>query len=263
MKRKKVEAFSRASELLLCKVSQLSLVQLWADPQTKLSAKAIEEYRGLVERRCLGEPLAYLLGEKEFYGRSFFVTRDTLIPRPETEHLVDWIKESFGEDEAFSFYDVGCGSGVIAISVALERPKSKAFAVDLSEAALKVAKKNADFHGASVHWIHGDLLSKCNAPLDCVVANLPYIPSSQISGLQSELGFEPRAALDGGDDGLVYIEKLTGQAWSTLKPEGLYFLEFGSDQADRVRVILEQQGFKDITIKKDLAGCMRLSRAIR
>ncbi len=208
-----------------------------------------------------GTALPYVVGSWEFFGRPFIVTRDVLIPRPETEILVSAALRWLGRRPARQrVVDVGCGSGCIAISVALEMPEHEVQAVDLSPAALDVARRNAvAYHiDGEIDLIEGDLLAPFDGPFDLVCANLPYIPTARLSGL--EVGHrEPRLALDGGVDGLASVERLAQQLPSRLAPGGRVLLELDPEQIERASAIM-QTALPGATTKSlaDLSGKERV-----
>jgi release factor glutamine methyltransferase len=226
-----------------------------------LDDEAERRARSLADRRLQREPTAYVTGYREFYGRLFRVTPDVLIPRPETELLVDVVLAELREVPSAVVADVGTGSGCIATSIALERPKGgRTIAIDRSVAALAVATENARHHRAAVACVLGDLA----APLrqaDIIVANLPYIPSAEIADLQREVrDWEPRIALDGGIDGLALVRRLVEDCASRLRPSFLA-LEIGLGQAQEVADLLQSRGDGAMEIHKDLAGIERVVTA--
>jgi release factor glutamine methyltransferase len=222
----------------------------------------------LVARRQRREPVAYLLGEKEFYGRPFRVTRHTLIPRPETEDLVTialgWLRRrAAGSSSVTRIIDVGTGTGCIAVTLALECPPSLAVAIDatdISAEALGTARDNAGRLGATgVNFHLGSLLADAARPVDLVVSNPPYVPARDKDGLQAEVvGFEPHGALFGGDDGLDLIRQLIPAVRHALAAGGALMMEIGIDQADRVGALLEASGFTAVERHEDLQGISRI-----
>ncbi|MEX0616906.1 MAG: peptide chain release factor N(5)-glutamine methyltransferase [Candidatus Woykebacteria bacterium] len=203
---------------------------LYAHPEFRLSKTRTSKLTSKLKRRERGEPLAYILGYKEFYGLKFYVDKRVLIPRQETEELIEkvfnWIKKK--NLTAPSICEVGTGSGCIAVTLAKLAPSAKIYAIDIDKHALEVAKKNAKLHGVSekITFLQGDLLTPLSEKVDLIVANLPYIPTKKISSLQGELrDWEPRVALDGGTDGKELYLKLFKQAMNFLKPSGVIFYE--------------------------------------
>ncbi len=247
------------AEVLLADVTGASRAQVLAWPERLLDEGQIRDFRARVDLRSRGEPVAYLIGAREFYGRRFTVTPDVLIPRPETEHLVEaalaWCTDRIPNPRII---DVGTGSGIIALSLAAELPGAHVWGVDRSAAALEVARRNADHLNIKgrVKWLLGDLLSAAHGPFDLIAANLPYIPSAELAALEVAR-HEPRIALDGGSDGLGPIRRLLKQA--RLSRPGLLLLEIGAGQAEAVSQ-LAQQHFSDARINQihDYGGHVRV-----
>ncbi len=286
--------------LLLGHVFGASKAELLAHPERPLDAAQAAALGALVARRAAREPLAYLLGQREFYGREFLVTPAVLVPRPETELLVelalDYLRGTphLGEAAGMSprcpegraqpgvswsglqadsisadpptawVVDVGTGSGVIAVTLAAAVPALRVLAVDRSLAALRVAGQNAERQGvaARVHLLQADLLAGIGGPLRLIVANLPYIPSATIDGLMSEVArHEPRAALDGGPDGLALNRRLLAQAAARLAPGGLLLLEMDEEQGAALRAAAGASlPTADVAVVPDLAGRDRVLR---
>ena len=257
------------AELLLAHVLGKERRWLWSYPEAQPSAAEQQAFFGLLARRRQREPLAYLLGEWEFYGRKFFVTPAVLIPRPETELLVEAVLAWAAERQAASVVDVGVGSGAIAVTLALEAPHLRMLATDLSREALAVARRNAERYGvaARIEWACGDLLSPLLAsacdPVDIVVANLPYIAEEDLAGLMPEVGqYEPLLALCAGGAGLALIARLIAQAPRMLAGDGLLALEIGYNQAAQVKMLLAGAHWRHIRCLTDYAGIPRHLLAI-
>lgn len=334
------------AELLLAHSLGKPRVALYTAYEQPLTDEELAGYRGLIQRRLGGEPIAYLVGEREFYSLPLRVTKDVLIPRPETEGLVDTVLRRLGQRErpgdraelqvqyesppeelspsqgaggtaehaapvagvelsyeplasdpaeeaaeaapaasAAPFVrgvkkappppppgdgegdaagplivDVGTGSGAVALALKHTRPRARVIAIDLSEAALVIARGNAERLGLDVEFLHGDLLTPLPAELRCdaIAANLPYIPTDEISKLMPEVRCEPRGALNGGQDGLALIRLLIKQAPAHLVPGAALSLEIGDGQASAVAALLRAGGFADVTIENDLAGLPRI-----
>ncbi|PTX62498.1 release factor glutamine methyltransferase [Melghirimyces profundicolus] len=255
------------SELLLRNALGCDRTRLFMRFGEPMPPEAARKFSHWLELRSAGFPVQYLLGEQEFYGRSFHVNPAVLIPRPETETLVETVlRESrrFGEKTPLTAVDVGTGSGAIAVTLAAEKPLWRICAVDRSADALGVARKNGVQHGVDdrVQWMQGDWLepiSKCGLRADLVVSNPPYIPSGVIDGLDAEVReHEPRMALDGGIDGLDPFRHLIRQLPDVLNLPGLIALEVGDGQSGEVAAMLRKLPESDVFIVPDLAGRPRV-----
>ena len=254
------------AELLLGHVLAMSRAQIYSQPERALSPEEITHYGRLVLRRARGEPLAYILGHKTFYDLDFLVDPRVLIPRPETELLVERALEvsaaqiTAGRRPVIA--DVGTGCGAIAVCLAVHQPEVSIYAVDVSAAALEVAALNCRRHGvgARVILLRGDLLLPLPEPVSLLVANLPYVAQYELEELPPSIRhYEPLLALDGGRDGLEQIERLLSQSSTKLTPDGTILLEIGARQGSAARA-LAQQYFPDaeIRILPDYAGLDRL-----
>ncbi len=236
-------------------------IELYLEFDRSLSPGELEPLREKVRRRAEGEPLQHLLGHWDFFGRTFKTDRRALIPRPETELLVETVlKEIFTGAENRRLLDVGTGSGILAITFALERPGLQVSAVDLSEDALALAQENAAHLGVSdrIDFQQSDLLDRLEGPFHWVVANLPYIPTADLNALQREVRFDPVLALDGGKDGLTIVKRLIESLPGKIAANGMIALELGQGQAQQVLGFLADQNYRDISIKKDYQGIERL-----
>lgn len=225
------------------------------------------EHRALVQRRLSGEPIQYIVGETEFYGLPFRVTPDVLIPRPETEHLVENVVALARPLNQPRIVDVGTGSGAIAITLALELPETLVAATDMSEAALSVAQENAR-HNCVVNRIRflcGDLLTPvAGEQFDLIVSNPPYVPTADRGSLAVEVrDYEPALALFAGNDGLDIYRRLIPQGHSALASGGFIALEIGHGQAEAIRNLLSSAGFTQIEFTPDLQGIPRVATALR
>lgn len=254
--KRKVDAPRLTAELLLSHVLQTSRVKLYVDLDRPLSKEELATYRGLIERRMAGEPTQYLTGVREFYNRPFKVDARVLIPRPETELLVEAVLQRLPKDAPGRALDVCTGSGCIAISVAAERPQATVYATDLSPDACALAKENAEALKVAdrVHILQGSLFSPlpADALFDVVVSNPPYIATAEIDTLSAEVRREPRMALDGGPDGLVLIRKVAEGARKHLVPGGLLAMEIGETQGAALIGVLQAAGYVDVRVEKDL-----------
>lgn len=222
---------------------------------------SLRAYRELESRRLAGEPMAYILGKREFMGREFRVSPAVLIPRPETELLVETaIAALQGRDNPFVL-DLGTGSGVIPVSIALARPDAHVVATDLSPEALAVAQGNAERLGARVEFREGSWYEALPPGMvfDVIVSNPPYIPQNDPHLAQGDLRFEPAMALTDGGDGLAAYRQIVPGAPARLRPGGHLFVEHGWDQAAALRELLQAAGFREIHSLPDLAGILRVS----
>ena len=217
------------SELILAHILGKDRTFLHAHPDFELSEADLAQINAFAARCALGEPLAYILGFKEFYGRNFKVTHDTLVPRPETEALIEVIKGI----KPHKILDVGTGSGCIAVTLALELLDSEVDAVDISLQALAVARENAENLGAKVDFYQSNLLTKIDGQYDLIVANLPYVDANW-DWLGPELAFEPQTALYAEDGGLALIKQLIEQAPAHLKQHGHLILEADRSQHQKI-----------------------------
>jgi release factor glutamine methyltransferase len=255
------------ARLLLSEVLGQSATWLMTHDDSTLSPAEGERFADWVERRANGEPVAYLIGKREFYGRDFFVAPGVLIPRPETELLVEAADPQVGAGDtaigASTVLDLGTGSGCIAISIALENPTARVTAVDQSEFALAVAARNATTLGATVGLLESDWFSAlAGARFDLIVSNPPYIRADDEHLRQGDLRHEPHSALASGSDGLDALRLIIGQAPEHLNPGGWLWLEHGYDQAEAVRALLRSAGFADVSSRRDLAGIERISGGV-
>lgn len=248
------------AEILLAHVLNVPRSYLYAYPEKKLTKEQEALFDSLITRRVTGEPLPYLTGHQAFWSLDFIVTKDTLIPRPETELLVETLLELFSADKKI-IADLGTGSGAIALSLAHERPSWEIHATDQSSAALTIAKQNAEklniknclFHLG--HWC--DALPKIQ--FDAIVSNPPYIAENDIHLIQGGLPFEPRSALVSGKEGLDAIAEIIVEAKQVLKPGGILLFEHGYQQAAIVRELLKVAGYRNTSSKCDLSGIERVT----
>jgi release factor glutamine methyltransferase len=252
-----------SAEWLLAAVLGVDRFAVYLEPGRELCADEAARYRALVGRRATGEPLQHLLGFEDFHGLRLAVTPDVLIPRPETEGLVEWAIEVLRERPAAAVADVGTGSGAIACALAARLPGLRVLATDCSPAALAVASRNVRSHGLSdrVRLVAGDLvepLSGGRVRLDLVVANPPYLPSAVIRSLPAEVSaWEPRLALDGGPDGMAVLRRVIASVPAVLAPGGSLLMEIGEEQAGPLACLLAARGFSGIRSRRDLNGVER------
>ena len=237
-------------------------IELYLEFDRSLTARELEPLREKVRRRADGEPLQHVLGHWDFFGRRFKTDRRALIPRPETELLVEAILKDSAAcgKSANRLVDIGTGCGVLAITFALERPEFEVSAVDLSDDALALARENAEALGVleRIAFRRADLLDQIEGPFHWVVANLPYIPTADLEALPREVKFDPVLALDGGKDGLTIIKRLIESISGKIAPNSMIALELGQGQAQQVRGFLADHNYRDISIRKDYQGLERL-----
>jgi release factor glutamine methyltransferase len=253
---------ARDAELLLLHTLQISRATLLAYPDRELIAEQHAVYRAKIARRSQHEPVQYITGEQEFYGLLLDVTPAVLIPRPETEHLVEAVLAHLPKDIVLQIADIGTGSGAIAIALAVHLPQAEITALDLSSEALAVAAANARKHSVAnrVHMIQSDLLSAVNQSgqsFDSIVSNPPYIPESDRASLHPQVrDHEPAAALFAGPDGLDLYRRLIPQAYAALKPNGLLALEIGHGQREAIAALLES--WQEVSFVDDLQQIPRV-----
>lgn len=249
------------ARLLLGHVMVRQTVWLIAHDDEVLDEDALLHFASLVARRKGGEPVAYLVGHREFYGREFVVSNAVLIPRPETELLVDIVlSKGVGAGGTAKLLDLGTGSGCIAITLALEIPSAQVSAVDASDAALSVARKNAERLEADLRLLRSDWFDSLpGESFDLIVANPPYVAEGDPHLAAGDLRHEPRLALASGAEGLDAIRRIVAPAPHYLRRGGQLWLEHGYDQADAVHELLAAAGLRDIEQHRDVAGIVRVS----
>ena len=255
------------AELLLQQVTRRGRASLIAHANEGLDAEAAARYSALVERRHTGEPMQYISGTTEFYGLLFRVTPDVLIPRPETEHLVEKALEVAARFDAPRIVDVGTGSGAIAIALAHRLPQANITATDISGAALAIARENAEFNevGQRIRFVEGDLLGAvAGEEFEIVVSNPPYVLTGESASLPMEVReFEPGLALFAGEDGLDVFRRLIPEAHAALVPGGVIAVELGYGQVAGVSKLLANGGFLRIELIMDLQSVPRVAYALR
>lgn len=258
------------AEVLLCAVLQCERIKLYMDFERPLTGAELSQYKNYVARRGQHEPLAYILGEKEFMRNSFKVTPATLVPRPETELLVEsLIKAAQGlkADGDVKILDIGTGSGAIIVSLLDYLPNAKGVGVDISVDALIVAEENSRRIGVRERagFMQSDLFSRIPADkkFDIIVSNPPYIPAADIAGLAKDVQKEPRGALDGGADGLDFYRRIISEAMDHMADEGILAFEVGINQAQVVAELCRKAGFKATAIRKDYADIERMVFAVK
>lgn len=248
------------AQVLLAHALKCTRVQVVIRSKDELQPQQVTEISALFMRRMQGEPIAYLTGEREFHGLRFQITPDVLIPRHETELLVDLAADKLPKGGAV--LDLGTGSGAIAVALAHARRDAQVTATDISEAALTVARKNAATHAVTVQFIQGDWFDRVEGKFDLVISNPPYIAASDPHLLQGDLRFEPRIALTDEANGMMHIGSIIDGAASHLNPGGWLLLEHGYDQSAAVRALLHKGGWQQVQSWPDLAGIERVTGAV-
>jgi release factor glutamine methyltransferase len=256
------------AELLLGEVLGLDRLHLYTSFDRPMSSEELDAYRILVKRRARREPVAYILGRREFYGRTFAVDPRVLIPRPDTEVLVDEVLARLPEDAEGVVIDYGTGSGAIALTLAAERPKLSVLGLDISEDALTAARANADALGLRqrVGFIRSDGLNslppRFQGQVVALVANPPYIPQEDLEGLMPEVrDHEPQSALFAGPDPLLHYRRIAAEGRDWLGTEGFVSVEVGAGQSEGVCALFEVSGWADIAVRSDLARHERVVSA--
>jgi release factor glutamine methyltransferase len=259
LKQKKINTSILDSELLLSKILKKNREEILINLDQEICQKNLSRYKELILRRSQHEPIAYILENKEFWSKFFFVSPDTLIPRPETELMVEKLIEIFKEKK-ISILDMGTGSGCILISLLSELKNSTGVGIDISKKALEVAKKNSDKHRMKnkIKFFNKSLESKFYQKFDLIVSNPPYIKSNEIKNLKEDIRkYEPRIALDGGNDGLDLIKKIIYKTKYILKVKGMLALEIGNAQYKKVSKILIKNNFRTEHIIRDYKDNIR------
>ena len=246
------------AELLLCSVLGCERIRLIAHAEETIDSSNARSANALFARRRAGEPVAYITGWREFYGLALRVTPDVLIPRPETELLVELALERLSPEEPGRVLELGTGSGAIAVALASERPGLAIVATDVSEPALALARRNARDHGAEIAFVLSDWFDALGPEqFDLIVSNPPYVAAGDAHLERGDLRFEPRRALIGGEDGLACIQEIAARAQSRLRPGGFLLVEHGYDQGDRCVALLIALGYSEVADFNDLAGLPR------
>jgi len=257
----KIEDASLEAELLLRHTLKIDRTALFTEPDHAITKRQEETYRQFVERRIQGEPSAYITGHREFFGLDFSIDRNVLIPRPETELLVEQTIARAGNYQNPVIIDVGTGCGAIAVSLAVHLSQAKIYATDISPAALKIARRNSRKHKVQdkLTFLVGDLLGPLPISVDIITANLPYVLTADIPKVNT-FGFEPLLALDGGLEGMDIIKRLCLQAKNRLRPSGFLLLEIGMGQSKLVADLLYKlYPAANIDLVSDLSGIKRVA----
>ena len=263
LEKRGIEDARRNMQIMVAHQLACTRMQLYTQFDRPLGESELVPLREMLKRRGEGVPLQHVLGVVSFHHRDFKSDARALIPRPETEELAEWILSmSMGDD--LKVLDMGCGSGVLGLTLAAERSTWQVTLADVSEDALALAKENAAALGiGNARLLRSDLFSAVEGEFDGIVANLPYVPESERASLSREVMHDPTLALFGGDDGLDVIRRFIPEAFSRLKPGAWLVLEIGHDQASHVEEILRKSGFADIEVKTDLSGVARFPFARR
>jgi release factor glutamine methyltransferase len=252
------------AQVLLAHALGCDRVSLYTSFDKPLGAPELAAFRGLIERRLGGEPVAYLVGTQEFWSLQLHINRSVLVPRRDTETLVQVALDAVDRSAPLVIADVGTGSGAIAIALARELPAARVFALDISAEAAAIARANAASHGVGdrVVAVESDLLAAASGEtFDVIAANLPYIPTADIDQLSAEVRTEPRQALDGGADGLHFIRRLITQLPTATRPGALVVFEHGFDQAAQVRDLFLAADLEHVETHPDLGGRDRVTSA--
>jgi len=249
------------ASVLLCHVLGCSPSHLIAWPDNQLSPHQASQFKEILQQRVEGKPVAYITGEREFWSLPLKVTREVLIPRPETETLVEFVLERFSDKTALGVADLGTGSGAIACALAVERPRWNITATDASIEALRIAQLNASAHKLEkIHFLHGQWFEPLAAlDFDLIISNPPYVAIDDPHLIEGDVRFEPEAALISGEQGMDAIALLTRQAGKYLRTDGWLVVEHGYDQQLAVYDCFKQDGFEDIVQLTDLAGLPRVT----
>jgi release factor glutamine methyltransferase len=246
------------AELLLAHALRCDRVRLYVDVDKPLASEELARFKSMIKRRGAREPVAYILGTKEFYGRPFAVTPGVFIPRPETELLVRMVTEHLGRDAEARVLDLCAGSGAVGISIAAERPRARADLVELSGAAAAVARANAEKHAPGrIRVVTGDLYAALPEKVryDAIAANPPYVPTADVARLAPDVvQHEPHVALFAGDDGLAVIRRIVAGMREWLAPGGLFVTEIDLSQGEAVAHLLRAAGLMQVRVERDLAG---------
>jgi release factor glutamine methyltransferase len=268
LSKKEIESPKINAELLLAHTLKCKRLDLYLSFDRPLNEDEVNIYRDFIRRRSKAEPLQYIIGEVEFFGLKFKVKPSVLIPRPETEILIETIINSVSKEEKLKVMDIGTGSGNIAICLAKYLPQGSVLSIDINPQALKTAEENAAINSVSdkiiflLHNIESDELQ--DNDFDIVVSNPPYISLSDFPLLKPELKvYEPKSALTDFDDGLKFFKIISPKAKNLLKPGGKLFFELGAGQSEKVSSILKENNFKDIHIKKDYQQIDRVISGVK
>jgi len=265
LEKKGIESARMNAELLLANILECQRLDLYLRFNQPLNKIETNTYRDYITRRGNFEPYQYIVGDVEFYGLKFFVDKSVLIPRQETEILIETILEKYPKDDELKILDIGTGSGNIPISLAMNLPESKVISIDVSQDAIKIAEQNRELHDlkSRVGFIKSDILTdnleKYNNTFDIIVSNPPYVKNEEFETLQKEITeFEPEIAVTDFDDGLKFYKEISNKSKALLKENGMLFFEVGKEQVEDVKEIMRENGFQNIEIQKDLSEIERV-----
>jgi len=249
------------AQVLLTHILQCNTAHLAAWPEKALSEEQLSNYQQLIQQRQQGSPVAHLTGSREFWSLDFFVNNSTLIPRPETETLVEYVLEKFSSKKNLKLLDIGTGTGAIAITIATEKPDWEIVASDISEEALKLARQNSNKHQTNnVHFLHSDWFENiAGHKFDIIISNPPYIANDDPHLQQGDVRFEPISALTSGQTGMDDIEHLCLHAKEYLTERGYLAVEHGYNQKQQVADCFARNGYTNIEQKQDLSGHIRMT----
>ena len=248
------------AEILLCHSLAISRSWLYANPEQQVESRHHDDFLLLVQRRGQGEPIAYLTGNREFWSLRLKVTPDVLIPRPETELLVETVLARIPSDVPWRIADLGTGSGAIALAIARERPGCEVWATDISPAALSIAQENIDALGLGhIHLLQGSWFSPLAGKFNCIVSNPPYVSCNDPHMKEGDIRFEPASALTSGADAMASIRHIAVESLPRLEDGGLLAFEHGYEQGAASRQLLLQLGYADVKTIRDLAGLERVT----
>ncbi len=257
------------AEVLLSHYLGMDRYGLYGQPELPVTGDAVQGFRSLVARRRRGEPVAYITGRREFWSLTFEVNRDVLVPRPETEILVEEVLKACVDEgrEKPRILEIGTGSGAVSVAIASELKGATIVATDISLDALRVASRNAMKNGVAdrIDFVQGDLFASLAGSFDLIVSNPPYIAEHEFSHLPADVKeFEPSTALLAGADGTAFHREIAGEGWGRLEKGGLLFMEIGYGQEGRVETALQETNrYEDIRFRKDYAGITRVVVARR
>ena len=266
LKSNNIKSYNLDSELLLAKTLNLTREEILINLQTQINQKKLLDFRKLINRRKLNEPIAYILNSKEFWKYKFYVNYNVLIPRPETEMIVEESLKNINFDKSIKLLDIGTGSGCIIISILNDRPNCYGSAIDICEKALKVAKYNAKMHHLTnkINFINMDIDKFLNCKYDFIISNPPYIKKFDLKRLESNVRlYEPAVALEAGTDGFSGIKKIIIKSSKLLKKNGQLIFEIGEKQVEYSKYLLKKNGFYINKICNDFYSKPRVIRSTK